>query len=805
MYISLNWLKDFLEIKEKDPQKISDLFTLKTAEVEGFKVESDAYANMVVGQVMEISKHPNADKLKIAKTSVGTKQDLEIVCGGENLKEGMYVAVALLGAEVDWHGEGKKMKIEKTKIRGIESIGMICAGSEIGIDNPNEGDHDILDLSPLKPKVGSALSELLNKNDTIFEFDNKTLTHRPDLWGHYGIARELAALTNTKLKEINPKVKIPKTGESVKVEVKNTDICPRYCGLIINNIKVEESPDWLKRRLRATEHGTHNNIVDITNYVMTELGQPMHAFDKSYIKDKIIVRLAKKGEKIKALDDKEYILSEERLIIADSKKAVAVAGVIGGENSGINNSTTSIILESANFNAASIRRSSTTLGIRTESVQRFEKSLDPHLAELALLRAAELILQICPSAEIAGPITDISNFDKKPKTAELSISKALSKIGIDIEKKRIIEILTQLKFTVKEKTKDILLVTIPSFRSTKDINIEDDLIEEIARIYGYENIQATLPKLPARLPEQNLERIFKHKAREILSMGLGMDEVYNYSFYGIKDLNNCLMTDDSHLKLLNFLSEDQNILRTTLVPNILKNIKLNIKNFDNFSLYEIGRTYKEIGQLFPLEEKRITGAIVKKGNLNDQFYEAKGAVETLFDKFKIQNYKPVKEIKNAPYANPNKAITYIGQHGETLAQVFIPHPIVISNHSLNKYSIALFEINFTNLMKIQTETTKFKEIPKFPTIEIDVSILIDKNIEIQTLQDQITKADNLLITNVKLFDIYEGDNIEKDKKAVAFKVTLQSLERTLTDTEMAETQKKIFKNLEKLGGKIRGK
>ncbi len=805
MYISLNWLKDFVDIKEKDPQKLSDLFTQKTAEVEGFKDQSEQFDKMVVGQVIQVEQHPNADKLKITKTSIGEKEDLNIICGGENLKEGMYVAVAKLDALVKWHGEGEKVKIERVKIRGIESIGMICAGTEIGLGDLDSGPHDILDLSPLKPKVGQPLAELFKKNDIILEFDNKTLTHRPDLWGHYGIARELATLTGQKFKELKPDVKIPKSGDSIKVTVENKKLCLRYCGLIIENIEVKESPQWLKQRLQATGHGTHNNIVDITNYVMTELGQPMHAFDKGYIKDGIVVRSAKDGEKITTLDQKTYKLDETNLVIADSQKAVAVAGVIGGERSGINDKTTTIILESATFNAESVRRTSTSIGVRTDSVQRFEKSLDPHLAELAIKRAAELILQVCPSAKISGPITDIKNFDEKDKETTLSIKKACSKIGVEIEKKEIIDILTKLEFKIKEKNADTLVVTIPSFRGTKDIDIEDDLIEEIARIYGYEKIPTTLPKLPAKLPIPNVERTFKHKAREILSLGLGLDEVYNYSFYGKKDLDNCLMSEDAHLKLLNYLSEEQTHLRVTLIPNILKNIQLNIKNFDEFGIYEIGHSYKEIGQLFPLEEKKIAGAIVKKGNTTDPFYEAKGAVETIFERFAITGIKAVKEIKNAPYAHPNKAITYIAKNGETIAHVFSPHPLVTKNHSLDKYSIGLFELNFTELMKLASKKNIYKAISKFPTIEFDISVLIDKNTEIQTIKESINKANKELISNIQLFDIYEGQGIEDTKKAVAFKITLQSNDRTLTDQEMAETQDKVFKNLEKMGGEIRGK
>jgi phenylalanyl-tRNA synthetase beta chain len=802
MYVSLNWLKDFVEIPENTDIKIlGNEITLKTAEVEGVKVESAIFDKMVVGQVVELLPHPNADKLKIAKTSIG-KETHQIVCGGENLKEGMYVAVALPGASVKWHGEGEPVVLEKAKIRGEESYGMICAGSEIGVEDKSAGEKDIMDLSSIKPTPGTPLSEIFQKNDIILEFDNKSLTHRPDLWGHYGIAREIAAITGKKFKKCEPKISIPQKGESLNLKVEDGELCPRYCGLIIENVKIEESPEWLKKRLRATGHGTHNNIVDVTNYVLTELGQPLHAFDKNYIKEGIIVRKAKKGEKIKTLDGKERTLNTENLVIADHEKPVAIAGVIGGENSEINENTTSIILESANFNAGSIRRTSVELGIRTDSVQRFEKSLDPNLAELAIKRAGELILQICPSSKLACPISDVKNFNEKPIKINLNTDKAISKIGVQISVKQIKEILESLEFEIKEKTKSLLEVTIPSHRSTKDITIEDDLIEEIARIYGYENIQPALPSLPTHLPKENTERFSKHRTRELLSYGLGMDEVYNYSFYGEKELSDCMMTEDSHMKLLNYLSEDQTHMRTTLIPNLLKNIRENVKHTDEIKIYEIGRTYKDAGEYFPVEEKKIGGAIVKKGKNKNSFYEAKGVVETFLNKFGIKT-AIAKEIKNAPYAHPNKAISYLENNGKVIAQVFETHPTVSKNHDIEKYDISMFEINFTEALKLENQKKSFRQIPKFPAITIDISVLIDKEVEVEEIKKAILKSDTNLITEAILFDIYQGDNIEKGKKAVAFKITLQSEDKTLTDEEMLSVQSKVFKNLESIGGFIR--
>ncbi len=806
MLISLNWLKEFVDLPENlDPKELATELTIKTAEVDSVINEAESFENIVVGQILEITPHPNADKLRVTKVSIG-KENCQIVCGGSNLREGMYVAIAKPGSKVRWHGAGDLITLERTKIRDVESDGMICAGSEIGVSDPTAKEKEILDLSAMKTAPGTPLSELLQKNDVIFEFDNKALTHRPDLWGHYGIAREIAVLTGAKLKSVKSAVKIPAKGEQIEVEVKDEKLCPRYCGLIIENVKVGPSPDWLQKKLKATDHGTHNNIVDVTNYVMLELGQPMHAFDKAKINKGIVVRTAKKGEMIPCLDDKIRELNEHMLIIADHEKPVAIAGVIGGANSEIGSFTTSIILESANFNSSSVRKTSTKFMLRTDAVQRFEKGLDPHLCELAIKRAAELILEICPEAKIAGPITDISNFSTTPLKITLDTEMARSKIGADISDKQMKEILESLDFEVKAVTKKgTFEVTVPTFRANKDVKIEDDIVEEIARIFGYGNIPATLPSLPTKLPEENTERFKKHLARELLSYGLGFDEVSNYSFYGKNEIERCLMKEEGHIKLLNYLSEDQTHMRTSMTPNLLKNLQHNVKNFDELRIYEIGRTYKEINQFMPLEEKKIVGAILLKGKSDAPFYEAKGVLETIFKKFEIALPHPAKGMDCAPYAHPNKAISYIDVHGQTLGKVFMLHPIVAKNHDLENYSIGIFAVNFTELMKLAPNEKKYKKIGRFPSIEFDVSVLVDANIEIQTLKESIASAEKHLITEVSLFDIYQGQGIPSDKKAVAFKITLQAEDRTLTDLEMTETQKFVFRNLEELGGVIRGK
>lgn len=811
MKISLNWLRDFTEIPASvKPEELSHLFTVHTAEVEGFVDQGGSFDKIVVGQITKIEPHPNADKLRVTKVNVGSHspEPLQIVCGGTNLSEGQFVAISMVGAKVKWHGEGELITLEPAKIRGVESFGMICAGEEIGVQQqPGGGERPILDLGAYRPTVGQNLAEIFGQSDIIFTVDNKSLTHRPDLWGHYGIAREVAAILKTPFKQQQPQVQFPQAGTSPNIEVKAKKLCSRYVGTIIENVKIGESPEWLKTRLSAIGYRSINNIVDLTNYVMAELGQPLHAFDAEKIATGIIVRTAKKGEKITTLDNVERTLNSDMLVIADHNNPIAIAGVMGGGNSEISDSTTKILIEAATFHPSSVRLTSVKLGLRTEAVQRFEKSLDPHLAHQAMLRICELILQVCPEAKIAGPMTDIKNFKDKTSAVTVDLKKVFSKIGVEIPTEEVLGILTRLEFKPELKGKTKLKVEVPTFRATKDISIEDDLVEEIARMYGYAKIEPTLPNLPIKLPMPNKERRLKHFAREVLSLGMGFNEVYNYSFYSLNDIRKAMLPEEPHIRMQNYLSEDQTHLRISLIPNLLKNVNLNLKHFDQFKIFEIGRTYEDLQEYFPKELKKVGAVIVKgKKNKSEVFYEAKGTLESFLKKFHISlNQVEMRAGESlCPYAHPNKyAAYYLKGSGEELARIFELHPMVLKNFDIENAKVAAVEINFTLLASIETAAVKYKAVPKFPGINFDVSVMIDRTMPIGKLQNTIAHCDKTLIQEVKLFDLYEGDKIPTDKKSLAFSVHMQSDERTLTDAEMKQTHQKITEELTKLGGEIR--
>ena len=808
MKISVNWLRNYVNLPEQqDWQAFGDLLTVRTAEVEEVIDLGESFANMVIGQIEAIKPHPNADKLRITRTNVGG-ETLQIICGASNIFEGQKVAVALTGAKVRWHGEGDPVTLEPTKIRGEESFGMICAGSEIGLPDETDG---ILDLSHLKAKPGTPLAEALDKNDVIIDIENKTLTHRPDLWGHYGMAREIAAITDEQLKPLELQTKYDhKLPNIVDVQVEDIQLCPRYLTVTIDEVKVGPSPAWLQTALENTGNRSINNIVDATNFVMLELGNPLHAFDTSEIAGgKIIVRRAHNGESIETLDEEKKELDPETLIIADSEKPLAIAGIKGGLHSGISEDTTRITLEAANFNPVSVRKSSTRLGIRTESVQRFEKDLDPLLAGEALDRLVKIILELCPGAKIISNRQDVNNFNYKPRAIKLDLKKASSKIGAEISPDLAAELLEKLEFQV-EKGKNSLKVTVPSFRATKDINHQDDLIEEVARLYGYEKIPPVVPELhirPAARP--NTERREKYLIRDILSLELGFNETVNYSFYSKKTLENCGLDESTHLKIRNYLSEEQTHLRVDLIPNLLYNAASNLKNTNHLKLYEIGRSYKLVNQYFPLEEKIIAGLILDSAKSKDPnhnpFYQAKTALDILLTRLDVESLQYRRAESPNPLAHPAKHAAWFDHRSQQeIIHLYELHPQVAQNYGLEKERIACFSVNYSLLHALPRPVRKYRPIPRFPSIQIDVSILVPADSEVTIYEKAIRSAEKELIAAVRLFDFYQGDRIPANKKSLAYQITLQAPDRTLTDAEMKNTQQKIFQALQKAGAEIRG-
>ena len=811
MKISLDWISDFIELPKLPADEIGRKITSHTAEVEGAEDLAKAYGKMVLGEVKSLKKHPGADRLNLVETDIGEKATVQIVCGGQNLFEGMKVAVALPGAWVKWHGEGDPVELSETKIRGEASFGMICAGEEIGLatDNP-EGAKEvrICDLTQEAGvhKPGTPLATVLGKEGAVLEIDNKSLTHRPDLWGHYGMAREFSAVFGKPLKALDEFISIPKPEGSaqVKVDIEDNALCPRFSSAIMTGIKIEESPAWMKARILSAGMNPHNNIVDITNYVMLELGQPMHAYDRSVVGDELKVRYAKKGETLLTLEGTEHPLVAEDPLICDGKNTpIGLAGVKGGMHSGIQDSTSEIVLECANFDPIAVRKCAMRQALRTDASQRFEKNLDPTLTETALQRAIHLILELCPDAKLAGPIETVGAWKAKKLEIDLDPARVSSKIGVDISQEEIAKILTSLDFIVnKNGTK--LKVEIPSHRATRDVSIEEDLVEEVARIYGYDKIPALLPNQPLELPRENIERMLKHEARRIFALGLGFTEVMTYSFYGKDRIEKCGLTEEGHLKVTNPLSQDQTHMRTSLTPNLLAVIAGNAREKESIRIFEFGHTYKDTGKFMPLEEKRVTGVVAgKTTSKDDMFYMAKGALQTFLKTFRTGNVQLKPSEKVLPYAHPKKSVD-VWYRGKNIGVLFSVHPATLKAFDI-PLETAVFSINFSVLMQSGQELSRFTPLAKFPSTHFDVSVLVDERRTVEEISEVISSADKEnWIQEIKLFDTYKGKNIPEGKKSLSFQVTLRHAERTLVESEFQSAQSAVFDALTASGGIIRG-
>ncbi|MCX6780245.1 MAG: phenylalanine--tRNA ligase subunit beta [Candidatus Magasanikbacteria bacterium] len=809
MLISYNWLKKFVNLSSSiTVEEVAARLKATTVEVEGIKKQGELLNNVVVGKVVSAIKHPNADKLKLCRVDVGP-EELQIVCGGSNVVEGMLAAIGKVGAKVQWHGEGELIELSPTKIRGEESFGMICASDEIGLREmfPAKEEKEILDLSSLADKkniVGLPLAEVLGLNDTILEIDNKSLSNRPDLWGHYGIAREVAVLFNRDLKKYEV-VKIkPGKDFKLKVEIEDTKLCPRYMAVAVSGIKVGPSPQWLQEKLLAVGSNPINNIVDITNYIMLELGQPLHAFDASKVGHDIGVRLAKEGEKFVALDEAEYTLSVTDLMIVAGNKSLGIAGVKGGLESGTYADTTTVIFESANFNAASVRKTATRLGLRTDSAIRYEKSLDPNLCEIALQKAVELALEICPGAKVVSKVVDEKKFHLSVGPLELSNDIFVKKLGVDIEQKDILNILSRLGFEVKTK-KNSLLVTIPTWRATKDISIAEDVVEEVARFFGYENIPSALPNFPINPPEKNVLRDLERDVSEILVKTLGYNEVYNYSFVSDAQVNK--MGDDlvQYLELDNPLSKERPFLRRNLLPNLLENIKNNIENYSEVKIFEIGKVFstKQNGlrldsngdDLLPKQDTWVATMYAGKKEVTP-FWQARRALENIFVALKT-DFQIVAADMVKPWEHPTRlALVMVG--GEMVGVVCEINPIVAQSLGVEQ-RVGVLQLNLSLLVEIlsrQEKQTSYRAASVYPEVMRDLAFLVKK----EFTHGQILKAlekTNALLKNVELFDVYEGSKISEGYKSMAYRLTFGHHDRTLTADEIENAMKKAQEELKK--------
>ncbi len=796
MKAPLSWIKDYVDIDCSVEELTSKLFSC------GFEVEEiinvgENIDKIVTCKILAINKHPNADKLSVVDVDAGKFGKLQIVTNAKNIFEGAIVPVALDGATLN-NGE----KIVTGELRGVTSYGMFCSGEELGItDDWYQGAsvNGILILENDMP-LGEEVKKMLDIGDTIFDIN--VTANRPDCQSILGIAREVAAVLNKPFKmpdlSFNVDNKI-KTTETVKVSDKAFDLCPRYISHLVKDIKIEQSPTWLKRRLFSMGLRSINNIVDITNFVLLEVGQPMHAFDLNDIGgNEIIIRRAQNGEKITTLDEKEFILSDNNLVICDVNKPVALAGIMGGLNSEIKPGTKDVLFESATFKRDNIRKSSRILGQRSDSSARYEKGVDLYSVETGMKRALNLISTL-NCGTIACDDYDLYNGEIAKKVIKTTVKKVNDVLGIDIPSSEICEILQRLHFDV-ECCLDNLTVTVPLYR--EDMESYPDIAEEIIREYGYNHIQPTLLKTSKITAGGLTEKQKKLADVKTLMTGYGFNEIITYSFVPLKDFDLYSLDKANVIKILNPISEDLAVMRQSLVPSIMRIVSHNItrKNYEG-RIFEIAKTY--FTDELPLKNlpNEKTNLVLATFGENEDFFTIKGVVESLIDNtcfgadvsYRLSDKKFMHPTRSADIIINDKNVGYFGQVSpEICEKLDIDKPIYVG------------EIFYDELALQFNEKIVFKAISKFPTVERDLAILVDNSVSCESIVKIIKESAGQFLDSVKLFDLYTGDRIAKDKKSMAFNLIFISNERTLNVEEIEDAVKNILKNLrEKLGAELR--
>jgi phenylalanyl-tRNA synthetase beta chain len=799
MKISLDWLRDFIEITETDNQKIKDIITERSAEIETMENQGEGLENIVVGKIVDVKNHPNADALKLCLVNDG-HEDINVVCGGSNVREGMLVAFAKIGAVVRWHGS-EVVKMQKAKIRGEESFGMICASEEIGLEDmfPKKTEKEIVDLSHLDLKVGAPLANALGLNDVVIDVDNHAITNRSDLFSQRGFAREFVACGLGKWKkgvtcvwEDYVSKKLPKNNSPapIEVEIKDKDTCSHYMAVYLTDVEVKESPDWVKKRLIACGVNPINNIVDITNYVMLELGMPLHAFDVDKVKGKKwTMRKSKKGEKVVTLDEQEHELMEDVIVLDDGHELIDLCGIMGGFSSRIDQHTKKVWLISPVYNPTLVRKGMRGLGHISDAAIIYEKGVDPELAGDGLYRAIELILELCPDTKVASDVVDVRNKAKEERSLELRQSQVTRLIGVEIPKKQVETILNDLGFETKD-SKDGFTVSIPSYRNN-DVFREADLIEEVARIHGYNNVPYITPIKDLSPVTPRPERVYERDLKNQL-VSFGFNEIYTYAFLGPELLKKAGMeAGDDFIEIANPISSDMSLMRTSLLPRMLETIADNLRYQEAFRLFELNRTYHRKSDDDYEERECLVAAVV-----GEDFRALQGVVEELF-----QQILPAKsELK--PYMHPGRTGEIIVR-GQSIGHLYEVHPQVLKRFDIKKrVTLCEVDIQAVHAMKID-QRKRYQELPKYPSVKLDISILIPKKNLAKDYFTSIEKTDQKLIKQVDLIDEYVGEKIAEDKRALTYSITYQAPDRTLTDGEVEAVHKQLIKRLEDKGAEVR--
>ncbi len=798
MRVSLKWLKRYIDLPEDlTAEKIATDLTVRTVEVEKVIDCKKLYDKIIVGKILEVKPHINADKLKVCMVDIGEEKPVQIVCGGINLYAGEMVVISLPGSVVVWHGEGQPVKITETKMRGVSSYGMICNPDEVYLSDffPVNSEEEIIDLK-IDCYPGQKVSDLIEMDDVIFEIDNKSLTNRPDLWGHLGIARELSAIYNVPLKEVKEEIELDTSNlKEYKLEIQNKDLCKRCVLVEMDGVYDKQSPMWMKQALIAAGMRPINAVVDITNYVMLSTGQPCHAYDKTHVEgEKIIVRNAKEGEKLLLLDDNYIDLTTDDLVISDEKEVLGLAGIKGGKKDSVLPETRGIVLEMANFDKGTIRKTGKRFDEKTDASIRYEKGIDTERISLGINLSIKLFKELFPEIEIVA-YNDL--YLNKTKRAEIEVEEKFldERLGTKIEKEKIEEILTNLGYDFEYKN-NTYKVLAPVFRSTGDVSIKDDVLGDIARLYGYDNFEEKpLPVNFTHAVNQinvNLERSIK----EYLAKRCNFYEIFTYPWVHEKYLNETEENTDDLLELEAPPSPEYRYLRNSLIPGMLDSIIKNLRYYDNFKLFEVAEVFSKNDEesdgekeVLPIQKKYLTGAVVGK-DPKDIFIDVKGVLENISSYTHMEEFR-FREEEKEKWADP-KGFLNIYVRNEKVGKLGLVSLKTMTDLGIKKINIALFELQMDKFIPYPSRTNKYKKLPEYPLVQKDLSVIVDEKIS----WDKIVKTIKSSVKEIEFVDEYKGSPIEKGKKSVTFRYKIGG-DKTLTSEEIANVTKEIMDKLNK--------
>ena len=807
MKVSLNWIRDYVQLPaDADLKKLAYDLTMSTVEVEDATDLGASFHDMVVGVINTIEQHPNADKLKVCKTDIGGRVE-DIVCGGSNLREGMKVAVALPGAMCKWHGEGDLVEIKKSKLRGADSYGMICGAVEIGLADlfPTKEEAHILDLSDFDAPAGTPLADALDLNDIILEIDNKSMTNRPDLWGHYGIAREIAALYDLPMTQFPHFDRNVENTSGFHVTVEDTERCPRMTGTQIENVCVKPAPYWMQVRIWKTGMRPINALVDITNYVMLATGQPSHAYDSDHIAGHIIVRRAKAGETLMLLNGKELPLSTDDLTIADDAGIVGLAGVMGGAKDSILPTTSKVILEIANFQAAGIRRTALRYDNRTEASARYEKAIDPERCDQAFDLSMQLFSQLYPEMKVTGLVDE---YPRHLKQAEIDVplSWLERRLGKRLPPEEIKHKMELLGYSITFNG-DNMHVVVPTWRSTGDVSIQADIMEEVARMYGYENFEAEPITTTFDGAINQLDKDLERRIKEYLAIRCGMQEIFTYPWMEESYVNAVLQSTEGILSLSTPPSPAERFVRSSLLPNLCKAVVKNERYFNEFSIFETAQVFRDENytspydprEKLPSQRKNVAGAFATTDkDITALFRKAKGVVE-MMARYVHMETLTFRQTEKPVWAD-NVVWLNIYHGDEKVGDLALLAKKVSMACGIKNMNVMLFQLDQDSLVPLKSRTNTFTHLAEYPMTDYDISLLADGSVQWKDVAQTVRGIKSELLHGAAFVDEYRGKQVPAGKKSLTLRLAIGSKDKTLTSAEIEEVASGVLNKIAKRFG-----